>query len=449
MRDIFIGISVMTCRSFAIFCVLSIILAGQTPDLNRIIDRLDQMEKENQRLKQDIEKLRKEVTDLRAAGAVPRLEEKVEVQQQRIEEQAQTKVEAAQKFPLKLSGLVLMNAYLYAGRTGGDELPMVGRPGSSQQTGGGTFRQSQIALNYSGSTGVLGAKITGRLQLDFFAGSLNIQNHLARIRTANIAMNWTNRSLTFAVDKPIISPREPASFSQLGLSPLANSGNLWLWQPQLRYEERINFSDRTGLIGRVGVYQTNETLNGLPATTALSRSRPAAQGRLELFHVVGADRRIELAGGFHRSESLVAGTSIASYAGAVDWLVPIAPRLDWTGFLFTGQNLAGLGLGGLRQGITIRPNEILGVHSRGGWTQTELRISNHVKFHLLGGIHDDRNRDLPIDGIGRNLSYGGNFHFLLAPNLILGLEALQIRTNYRQSGLRLVNRYDVALGYLF
>jgi len=64
-------------------------------------------------------------------------------------------------------------------------------------------------------------------------------------------------------------------------------------------------------------------------------------------------------------------------------------------------------------------------------------------------MHDDMDRDLAGDGIGRNFSYGANLHFRLAPNVLFGIEALQIRTNYLQSGVRLVNRYDLALGYLF
>jgi hypothetical protein len=432
--------------------VLASGLYGQQPDLQRILERLDQLERENQQLKQSLEALRKEVTVLRGATgteAAAAATEKVEVLQQRVEEQAQTKVESGQKLPVTLSGLALMNSYFYAGRTGGEDLPMVGRLAPNQRLAGGTFRNSQIAIAYSGSQTILGARASGRLQIDFFQGNLNIQNHLARIRTASVGLDWQRRSLTFAVDKPIFSPREPASFSQLGISSLANSGNLWLWQPQVRYEERIAFSDKSGLKARLGVYQTNETLTPVPAGVALSRSRPAAQGRFEFFRETAGGRRIEVAPGFHRSESLVAGGSVASYAASLDWLVPLAPRLDWTGFAFTGQNLAGLGVSGLRQGITLRQGQPLAAGSKGGWTQTTLQITNRWKFHLLAGMHDDRNRDLPVDGIGRNFTYGGNFHFLLSPNLILSLEALQVRTDYLRSGLRLINRYDLAIGYLF
>jgi hypothetical protein len=433
-------------------------LFPQSPDpaVAKILQRLDQLEQtnqrleqENQQLKQDLASVRKEILDLQAAKSGPPVDEKLDVQQQRIEDLAQSKVEAAQKFPVKLSGLVLMNTFLYAGHTGGEDLPVVGRLSAPITNAGGTFRNSEIAFSYSGPHNILGGEFAGRLQIDFFGGTLNTQNQLARIRTADVSMHWANRSLAFAIDKPIFSPREPDSIAQLGISPLANAGNLWLWQPQLRYEERVQFSPQTGLRARLGIYQTNETLTAVPANVTLSRSRPAAQGRFEVFHELKDNRRIEVAAGFHRSESHAGGVGVGSYAVSADWLAPIAPHLDWTGFIFTGENLAGLGIAGIRQGITFRQNGPIPVHSKGGWTQATIAFSDRVKFHLLAGLQDDRDRDLAADGVSRNFAYGANLHIRLAPNVIFGPELLQIRTRYRQSGERLINRYDLAIGYLF
>jgi hypothetical protein len=39
--------------------------------------------------------------------------------------------------------------------------------------------------------------------------------------------------------------------------------------------------------------------------------------------------------------------------------------------------------------------------------------------------------------------------YRLAPNVILSLEALQVRTNYIGSGIRLNNHYDLAVAYQF
>ena len=70
------------------------------------------------------------------------------------------------------------------------------------------------------------------------------------IETLRHSREEVSVSYLFAVDKPIFSPREPATFAQLGVSALANAGNLWLWQPQIRYEERLHLSERTGLTAR-------------------------------------------------------------------------------------------------------------------------------------------------------------------------------------------------------
>jgi len=418
---------------------------GQQPNVAQILEKVDQLQAENLRLNQELENLRKQVLALQP----PQTEEKLAIVQQRVEDLDTSKVEADQKFPVKLSGLVLMNSYLYEGRTGGVDLPMVALNGPFRHAGGGTLRNTQLAFSYSRPKALWGAEFAGRLQLDLFGGSLNIQNHLVRLRTADVSLNWAARSLTFAIDKPIFSPRNPDSLSQLGIPLFANSGNLWLWQPQLRYEERVQFTDATGLRARLGVYQTNDSLAAPPAGIALSPSRPALQGRFELFHQFHGGRRIEFAPGFHLSRSLVQGAGVRSYVVSADWLVPIAPRVDWIGFAFTGQDLTGLGVAGIHQAFTLRQGHPLAVRGRGGWTQLSLHAANWLDLNLLAGIHDDFNRDLAGNGIARNLSYAANLRFHLASNVLLGPEIMQIRTTYLQTGIQLINRYDLALGYLF
>jgi hypothetical protein len=68
---------------------------------------------------------------------------------------------------------------------------------------------------------------------------------------------------------------------------------------------------------------------------------------------------------------------------------------------------------------------------------------------LFTGQVDDANRGLDRNAISKNLLYGGNFYFHVAPNVIVGLEATQVRTMYIGQGLRINNHYDLALAYLF
>jgi hypothetical protein len=92
---------------------------------------------------------------------------------------------------------------------------------------------------------------------------------------------------------------------------------------------------------------------------------------------------------------------------------------------------------------------VLPVRNRGGWTQASFHATSWFDVNLIAGLEDDFNRDLAPNGIARNLSYAANLRFHLTPNVVLGPEIMQIRTTYRISGIQLVNRYDLALGYLF
>src|ERR1700685_2318512 len=62
-----------------------------------ILDRLDQLEKDNQALLQEVRALRQEVSGLQTAPASQTSDEQRSVDENRIDELAQTKVEASQK----------------------------------------------------------------------------------------------------------------------------------------------------------------------------------------------------------------------------------------------------------------------------------------------------------------------------------------------------------------
>jgi predicted XRE-type DNA-binding protein len=433
------------------FATAAVTAFAQDNPLDRVVRRLDQLETENTRLKSELTELRKLVNDLQSSQS--KAVDQLEVQTQRVSDMAQSKVEAGQKLPLKLSGLVLMNAYRYNGSIGEAELPLVGTSPLRATSAGATLRQSQIALQYDSSNSFIGANFSGRLQVDFFGGSLiNAQNHLARIRVGNVSLNWARRTVMVGIEKPILSPREPETLAQLGVSPLANSGNLWLWQPQIRYEERLKFSENSGLDLRAGLYQTNETFTPAGYTGAVPRPKPALQGRFELYRTDKSGKRLAIAPGFHVSESNVTGGEVRSFAASLDWNVPVLSRLEWTGFAFRGQNLTGLGVSGIRQPYYFLRQIPAPIRSSGGWTQLAIAAHAKLKFHLFAGMHDDRNGDvrfLSQTGIGRNLSYGINSRILLAPNVLLGLEAMQIRTGLVSGVTRTLNRYDLAIGYLF
>ncbi len=445
-----------------VLCFLALAMprlaAAQTsPDMQRIIERLDKLEDENQKLLDEIHALRSALKAAQSANqpanAVPTAattptDERLDVQESRTAELEQSKVSASQKFPISLTGMLLFNAF-ENGRNSGAEYPVAASLVPGAATDGATVRQTIIGLKFNGPDLPGGGKVSGSIYMDFFAGSSVPYNNLFRIRTADLDLSWKNTTLSLGQDKPIISPREPSSFAQVGVSPLTGAGNLWDWNPQVRVEQRFSFGENTGLKAQAGIYESTENYSAaLPYeySGTLEQSRPAYQGRFEFFH--GDDhRRIEIAPGFSLGATHVAGESVQSRIASLDWLFRPFPLLEFSGEAFNGQDVAGLGA---LPGFNVLPSgSVIPVHSHGEWGQIALFPVARLSFHVYAGEQHNRASDIASSAIQRNFVYAGNIMYKLAPNVLAALEAAQTRTEYLGSLLRLNNHYDLALAYLF
>jgi hypothetical protein len=440
--------------------------AGGQVDLQLILNRLDALEQENQKLIQEIHSLREALIESRAASnsapaatqaapqasqAVPQasLEDRVAVAEQRIREQAQTKVESANKFPLKLTGMLLFNAFMNSGSPDNVQSAVYQDLLSGPNRSGATLRQTLLGLQFDGPT-VAGAKVRGDLMMDFFSGYSAPGASWLRIRRGTMSLDWGNRSFVVGQDKPLIAPREPHSLAEVGVPPLADAGNLWTWLPQARYEERIHLGTSDGINAQVALLQTNESYAHLDEeyVSSLEKSRPAFEGRLAYWHKWSDTSRMELGAGFHKSTSHVLGTSVGSRLVSLDWLIIPTPKLQISGTYFGGQNFAGIG--GLPQSFRI-DNDISAfpVHGSGGWLEFSSPLTERLTLNLFGGRQDNRARDLLDGDVARNISYAGNLIYRLGPNVLVSMEALQKRTRLLPGADQIHNRYDLALGYSF
>ncbi len=440
-------------RFASVLCFVPVLCTAQD-NLKAIIERLDRLEQENRALREEMRSLRLELAAQRPATAPESssapLTERVEVLESRTADLAQTKVETSSRFPLTITGMALFNAFYNTPNSGDAQYPTTASATPSAANAGGTLRQSIIGLRFQGPGSFAGAKISGSIYTDFFAGSDSSLNHLIRIRTATIQMEWKNTTLIAAQDKPLISIREPDSLAQVGVSPLTSAGNPWLWQPQIRVEQRFALGDSTGFRAQGALYQTSESRTNVPNdyTGTVAPSRPGWEGRFELWRNVSEGRRFELAPGFHISDSHVAGYSIPSRIFSFDWRIRPTAKIDFTGLFFKGRNIAPLGA--LRQGYFFFNNDPRAVHTIGGWGELAWHPTSRLTFNAFTGQQDDRNSDLVVAGrIGKNLAYGANTMFRIAPNVILSFEGANIRTTYLGTGVRSVTHYDLALAYLF
>ena len=418
---------------------------GQDASLTGILQRLEKLEAENAKLREEVQTLRERVEGApapEATAALPPLEERVQVQGQRIEEHSQSKVESSERVPVRLTGMLLFNLYSNGKNSQPEDFPTIAANRQVARQTRGTMRQTSIGIEVDSPVSVLGAHATGHVMTDFYGESE--EYFVPRIRTAALDLHWTSQAVRFGVEKPIVAPRSPQSLGQVVYPQLWGAGNLWLWEPQFRVEQAFK-SESADLRIQAGVFQTNENR---VFTTGQLPSRPGWQTRWQLGRSFGTERRVEIAPGFHYSRTLVAGTSAPSQLITGDWLVALSRWWELSGAFFHGRNAAPLG--GLRQGVVIlAPGQVRSVGTTGGWGQILLRPADRFRVHLMAGQQDDVNRHLLPGQIGRNLSWVVNGMWQLAPNVVAGLEAQQIRTTYLGLGTRVLNRYDLALAYMF
>ncbi len=154
---------------------------------------------------------------------VASLEESSQLLNSKINDQNQTKIEAASKYRVRLSGIVLFNIFSNHGNVDNQDFPTWAIPpnaSASGQTLGASLRQSEIGLEVFGPQ-LAGAKTTGNVQVDFSGGFANIPDGvnfgLVRLRTATMRMDWTNTSIIAGQDNAFVSPLSPTSFASLAV----------------------------------------------------------------------------------------------------------------------------------------------------------------------------------------------------------------------------------------
>ena len=217
------------CLAPLLWCLSLPAKAQEIPQLQEVLIRLDRLEKDNQALVEEVRALRRELAAAMPSvpGAVPPgspppeavaqagpsaqapLDETRAVEQSRIEEMAATKVEASQKFPIRLTGMALFNAYVNGRFNNQSDEPTIASLGPGASAGGATLRQTTLGLLYDGPATFAGGKVSGSLYFDFFGGSSSSLNHMLRLRTADITLRWANTSVSLGQQKPLISPRDP------------------------------------------------------------------------------------------------------------------------------------------------------------------------------------------------------------------------------------------------
>ena len=404
---------------------------------------------------------------------VTRLEDDQELTDAKVLEQSQTKVESGSKYRVRLSGMVLLNAFVTRGAVDNLDFPEIATPPEVPGTSGafsGSLRQSQLGVEVFGPD-VAGAHTSANVKFDFAGGQVDTSNGavmgIVRLRTGTIRMDWADTSIVAGQDAVFFAPLVPTSLASLAVPALSYSGNLWMWTPQIRVEHRVTLSDDSSLLLQAGIL---DSLTGdypdpeerVPSEGEQS-GQPAYAARVAWsHHAFGRDVTVGV-GGYYGRQNWGFGRGVDGWAGSTDLTIPLGRYFDFTGEFYRGRAVGGFG-GGVGQSVLLSGPQtdpatvIRGLDSMGGWVQ--LKYKPRANFEVNFALGQDNPfagelRNFPATEalygqlISRNLTPFVNFIYHARSNVLFSAEYRRLQTYNLDSNLETANQIGLSVGYIF
>jgi hypothetical protein len=474
-----------------------------TGSLSQTQQMLEQSLLEIQRLRRELEALRTQTAGLPAnaeaaqaengpaaldhapvsGGAASKedlqaLHEEQDALQSEIQQHEQIKVETVSKYPLRVSGLALFNAFSNAGVVDNIELPTLAlprNPGSSHGSTGATVRQTLLALEATGPR--LGsARSSAAVSIDFFGGvSSNAFGYsyspgLVRMRQAQVSLDWDKTTVQAGYTVPLISPLSPTSYASVAQPALSGSGNLWAWSPQVRVEQRIPLTERRRIALEAGLISPQSPgYTSIQLDSPVEASRhPGYEGRISYRAdgSVGAVARPFVLGVGAYSAHLFYNSSTLIHAWAVtgDWQVPLTRWFEITGEVYRGRSLGGFGgvaykdvLTGIDSATGL--SRTVGLDTAGGWSQLKFRLGPTFETNAMFGLDNALSSNFeglilsttsnPLQFYARNQSVVGNLILRPKTYLIFSPEYRRLQS-WRYTGpANVANIFTVTAGFQF
>lgn len=409
------------------------------------------------------------------AAAIEDLQERQQTTEAQVKVLDQTKVESSSKYPLRVTGLILFNAFVNRGIVDNIDLPEAAT-NQSNPTGngsaGGSFRQTILGLEGYGPR-IAGARTSASVDLDFFGGlaygSYATSAGTVRMRTASVNLDWANDSIQAGMVAPLISPLSPTSYAMVAAPALAGAGNLWTWAPQLRYAHQVPLQSGRRLQLEFGLwdpptagYSTNQLFRA-PSPGEASK-QPGYESRIAYGTFTGEHPFQIGLGGYYSRQSYSGNQSVDSWAVTTDWRVPLGSRFEVSGEGYRGRALGGLGGGVYKDVLSgiYAPtglNAYRGLNAIGGWTQFKTHFSQSLEANasigLDNGYADDFHEFIFPPTVtatqlrARNKMVFGNLIFRPKTYLILSPEYRRVWTWPIYGNVNTADVFTLSAGYQF
>lgn len=408
-------------------------------------------------------------TKTELAQQVDALHEQQAIQQAQLAIHEQTKVESESKYPIKVTGLILMNGFVNTKAADVIQTPSLAVDG--QGSTGASLRQTVLGLDARGPH-LFGAASRADVRVDFFGGTsqggYSSAGGVLRLRTAHAALKWKNTEAFVELDRPILSPNVPTSLTAISTPPLSWSGNLWNWSPQIGVTQNIGISSSARIKMQAALIDVADPV--IPGVTRTANASLAERSRWP-----GSEARVAVAGmkddvgpefgfgGYFSPHRTASGLHFNAWAGTMDYKLPLPARLELSGSFYRGQALGGLGEGGFKDYVYssdegnghIRPLDDVG-----GWAQIKQRMGERLEFNAAFGIDNVFASELrpyataspnnfSYQNLARNRTFFTNIIYSPSAYLLFSMEYRRIQTSPVIGASESGDVFGLAAGYKF
>jgi hypothetical protein len=419
-------------------------------------------------------------TDMRAD--IQEIRDRQDMEESQIATQEQTKVESESKYPVKLTGLVLLTGFINTRAVDMPSTPTIAIYGTGST--GATLRQTILGFDARGPH-LFGATSYADLRVDFngspqsnttagvYAGYYGTNTTLLRFRTAHAGLEWANTEAYFSLDRPILSPNTPTSLTAVAEPALAWSGNLWTWNPQVGLTQNLSVSPSHSLqlqaalidVGDAPVTPVSPGITTLPTASSAERSRwPGTELHLALINskLPEEGNRFGI-GGYFSPHLTPTGQRFDSWAATVDGKLHLPARLELSGSAYRGLGLGGLGGGaykdyGYRVESVSNESYFRPFDDIGGWAQLKEKVNEKLQFNAAFGLDNLFAQQLrhyavanvsPYQNLARNRTYTGNVIYSPSAYLMFSLEYRHLQSAQVLGPTNGSDILGIAAGYKF
>jgi hypothetical protein len=289
-----------------------------------------------------------------------------------------------------------------------------------------------------GQVASLDAKVTGKIEVDFYNNSLQPQSEsraALRMRHAYVKLAWDSIFLLCGQTNDVISPIFPVINNDL---VMWGAGNLGDRRPQIRVEYgRGPDNSRFIAQGEIGLTGANDNSDldspgtfGAGYRDGETSGLPTVQARLA-YRFGRKEKPMEMGVWGHTAKeepdtSFNGENEFDSNAVGLDALIPIGSRFTIKGELWQGENVDDV-RGGIFQGINRTTGEE--IEAKGGFGEIGFQLTDHCVLYAGYSTDDPEDDDVGSGGRAANKIWYVASHWNYKP-MRFGLEVHDWTTEY-------------------